>query len=305
MPEATEHPLPDAALAELADDRPLVGDDERRRLERDGFVQLRGVLSPDTVAAVAAIVADVADRSAQREVPLARRGVYQQAFLQELNLWQRRADIRPLVFSARLGRLAADLLDAGGVRIYHDQALVKEAGGGRTPWHCDQYYWPVGTDRPLTVWIPLQDTPAEMGPLAFRAGSHRVDLGRELDISDESEARMRRHPRWRELAVHDEPFAAGDVSFHYGWTFHGAAPNATGRDRLVMTVIYLPDGTTLTEPTTSGQRFDRQIWLPDADVGAPIASWLNPLVWSRDGAHTAAEAALPEPGPFLGTFDLP
>ena len=282
MPEATEHPLPDAALAELADDRPLVGDDERRRLERDGFVQLRGVLSPDAVAAVAAIVADVADRSAQREVPLARRGVYQQAFLQELNLWQRRADIRPLVFSARLGRLAADLLDAGGVRIYHDQALVKEAGGGRTPWHCDQYYWPVGTDRPLTVWIPLQDTPAEMGPLAFRAGSHRVDLGRELDISDESEARMRRHPRWRELA-----------------------PNATGRDRLVMTVIYLPDGTTLTEPTTSGQRFDRQIWLPDADVGAPIASWLNPLVWSRDGAPTAAEAALPEPGPFLGTFDLP
>lgn len=302
---ATLHPFDPGVLAELDDDRPLLTEDSRHRFERDGFVHLRGVLSPDAVAAVAAVVGDVATRSAQRAVPMPTRGVYQQAFLQEPNVWQRRPDIRPLVFSARLGRLAADLLGVDAVRLYHDQALVKEAGGGRTPWHCDQFFWPVSTDRPITAWIPLQDTPAEMGPLAFRVGSHRVDLGRDLDISDASEARMRSDPRWRELTVHDEPFAAGDVSFHYGWTFHGAAPNTSDRDRLVMTMIYLPDGSTLTEPATTGQRFDRQIWIPDTEVGDPIASWLNPLVWSRDGSHTATEAALPEPGPFLGTFDLP
>ena len=58
-----------------------------------------------------------------------------------------------------------------GVRMYHDQALYKEAGGGITPWHADQYYWPLETDKTITAWIPLQATPLEMGPLEFSAGS--------------------------------------------------------------------------------------------------------------------------------------
>lgn len=297
-------PLTADVLAELADDRPLVDEDDRHRLERDGFLALSGVLGPSTVAGLAGIVAEVAASSAQRATPLAARSVYQQAFLQEPNVWQRRDDIRPLVFSPRIGRLAADLLGVDAVRLYHDQALVKEAGGGRTPWHCDQFYWPVATDRPLTVWIPLQDTPLEMGPLAFRVGSHRVDLGRELDISAESEATMRRHPRWRELPQHEHAFAAGDVSFHYGWTFHGARPNATGRDRLAMTVIYLPDGTTLAEPTTAGQRWDRDIWMPGIGVGDPVSSWLNPVVWSRHGAHVGTVGSLPRPAARIGPYDL-
>jgi len=43
-----------------------------------------------------------------------------------------------------------------GVRIYHDQALNKEPGGGYTPWHCDGYYWPLQSDKILTAWVPLQ-----------------------------------------------------------------------------------------------------------------------------------------------------
>ena len=35
------------------------------------------------------------------------------------------------------------LLQTPGVRMYHDQALYKEAGGGYTPWHVDQFYWPL------------------------------------------------------------------------------------------------------------------------------------------------------------------
>ena len=30
------------------------------------------------------------------------------------------------------------LMGVDGVGLYHDQALVKEAGGGHTPWHCDR-----------------------------------------------------------------------------------------------------------------------------------------------------------------------
>ena len=77
------------------------------------------------------------------------------------------------------------------MRLYHDQALYKEPSGGITPWHADQYYWPLNTDRCCTAWIPLQDTPLEMGPLAFSPGSHMVDLGRSLEISDQSEATIK------------------------------------------------------------------------------------------------------------------
>jgi ectoine hydroxylase-related dioxygenase (phytanoyl-CoA dioxygenase family) len=83
--------------------------------------------------------------------------------------------------------LAADLMEVEGVRLYHDQALFKEAGGGITPWHADQYYWPLATSKTITAWIPLQATPLEMGPLEFSAGSQQVLTGRELSISDTSE----------------------------------------------------------------------------------------------------------------------
>jgi len=61
-----------------------------------------------------------------------------------------------------------------GVRIYHDQALFKEPGGGFTPWHADQYYWPLETDKTITAWMPLQSIPLTMGPLEFSAGRHRI-----------------------------------------------------------------------------------------------------------------------------------
>src|SRR5207249_11996994 len=63
------------------------------------------------------------------------------------------------------------LHDALPICLYHDQALFKEAGGGRTPWHQDMYYWPLDTDRTITMWMPLVDVPAEVGSMLFASGS--------------------------------------------------------------------------------------------------------------------------------------
>ena len=85
---------------------------------------------------------------------------------------------RWFVLGKRLGRIAAELLNVTGVRLYHDQSLYKEPDGGMTPAHADQYYWPFASDRAVTAWIPLQAVPRDMGPLAFFAGSHRFENGR-------------------------------------------------------------------------------------------------------------------------------
>src|SRR5205823_549688 len=143
------------------------------------------------------------------------------------------------VFSKRLAGIAAQLLDAPRVRLYHDQALYKEPGGGITPWHADQFYWPLDSDKTITAWVPLQATPFEMGPLAFAAGSHRMTFGRDLEISDESERTLKEALSAGRFTEVNEPFELGDVSFHAGWTFHHTGANRSDSPRAVMTIIYV------------------------------------------------------------------
>lgn len=195
-----------------------------------------------------------------------------------MNLWRRDEAVRRLVFARRLARIAAELMGCRGVRLYHDQALFKEPGGGHTPWHADQHYWPLASDRCCTAWIPLQDTPSEMGPLAFASGSQRIRAGRELAISDESEHVLGQ--RLRDLPVEEEPYALGDVTFHAGWTFHRAGANRSGRMRAVMTVIYLDVDMRVAPPANRQQEGDLHQWMPGAVPGGPADTPLNPVLWS-------------------------
>ena len=166
-----------------------------------------------------------------------------------------------------------------GVRMYHDQALYKEKGGGVTPWHADQFYWPVSSEKICTAWIPLQATPHAMGPLAFAAGSHHFTFGRDLEISDESEAQIERALMAQHFPYVDDPFDLGEVSFHYGWTFHRADPNTTREARKVMTIIYMDEAMHLKAPENKPQQNDWNTWCPGVKVGALIDSPLNPVLY--------------------------
>jgi ectoine hydroxylase-related dioxygenase (phytanoyl-CoA dioxygenase family) len=156
-------------------------------LRSNGFIKLKNILLPETLAHFNKVITEKVFELNTLHVPLEQRNTYQKAFLQVMNLWQSSEAVARFVRSRRLAQIAADLLEVQGVRLYHDQALYKEAGGGITPWHADQFYWPVASDRTITVWIPLQTTSLDMGTLEFAAGSQAYDLGRKLGISDESE----------------------------------------------------------------------------------------------------------------------
>lgn len=251
---------------------------------RDGYITLKEVLSSATLAHYGAeIRREVAERSRTYK-PLAERDTYGKAFLQIGNLWVENAVIAEFVRSPRLGRIAAELMGTRGTRIYHDQALCKEAGGGFTPWHADQRYWPLTSDHSVTAWIPLQATPREMGPLEFASGSHQLiakkrdELG--MHISDESEIVIGRTLTDCPKIV--EPFDLGEVSFHMGWTFHRAGPNTTDTLRSVMTIIYIDSEMIVGEPRNDSQVHDLQGWFPGLKPGDLAASPLNPVVWSRD-----------------------
>ncbi|GAA3767112.1 phytanoyl-CoA dioxygenase family protein [Streptomyces chiangmaiensis] len=249
---------------------------------RDGFVHLSGVLSPEVIAEYEPTITSEVIRLNSQHLPLAERDTYGKAFLQVTNLWQHNEKVKELVFSRRLAKIAAELLGVHAVRIYHDQALYKEPSGGITPWHADQYYWPLSSDRTLTVWLPLQETPLEMGPLAFARGSHNFSYGRDLPISDESEARLKQAVAEQNFEDVVEPFALGDASFHRGWSFHHAGPNRSTVPRRVMTVIYMDADIRLAEPTNEHQHGDRS-WLPGTEVGQVADTPLNPVLY--DGSH--------------------
>lgn len=246
----------------------------------DGFVRLKSVFTARELEHYGAEIARLTLALSRQSAPLSARSTYHKAFLQVTNLWERSGGAREFVFGKRLARIAADLLEVEGVRLYHDQSLYKEAGGGMTPAHADQYYWPLATDRSITAWVPLQAVPAEMGPVGFYAGSQKFEFGRGLPISDESEARITAEMERQGFALIDDPFELGEVSFHSGWTFHRAGPNRTDQPRAVMTVIYMHRDMRLKAPA-AGQKDDRDAFCPGVEVGEVIDTPKNPVLFER------------------------
>jgi len=266
------------ALTKALEEPYPLRDEQLDIYRKNGFLKLRNVFSPEVLSYMNQVITAEVGRLNVQELPIESRDTYGKAFLQIMNLWTRSEWIKEIVFSKRLARIATALMDVQGVRLYHDQALFKEPGGGHTPWHADQYYWPVASDKTVTAWLPLQATPLEWGPIEFSAGSNSLTVGRNLKISDESQLVIEQKLRQHGFLHIIEPFDAGEISFHSGWLFHRAGPNLSGQMRKVMTMIYMDKDMILKEPENDNQVLDWATWCPGVKVGQVIDSSLNPVL---------------------------
>lgn len=254
--------------------------DQRGRFAADGHIILRGVASEMEVAEFRPAIEDACRRSNNESRRLEERDTYGKAFLQITNLWTQDPQIKQIVFAKRFAQIAADLLGVEKVRLYHDQALFKEPGGGLTPWHQDQYYWPLDTDRTITMWMPLVDIDESMGIIRFASGSHiRGPIGSQA-ISDESQETYEAYVRDEQFEISESAsMQAGDATFHLGWTIHGAGENRSASIREVMTVIYFADGARIAKPQNQNQVADLNAWLdgkaPDTLADGPLNPVLN------------------------------
>lgn len=270
------YPLPNLSADYVLDNREVV------RYRRDGHVFLPAVASPEDVAAFLPVISDAAMRFNTETRPIDERDTYGKAFLQITNLWVRDEGVRRFTLAKRFGQIAADLMGVDAVRIYHDQALYKEPGGGPTPWHQDEYYWPLDTDNTITMWMPLAPLPGGVTGMVFASQSNHLGYLGEFQISDESDEVFETLIADRSLHV-TEPrsMQPGDATFHSGWTLHSAPGNSTDAMREVMTVIYFADGARLLEPDNPHRANDLQSWFPGLKPGDLAASELNPVVWER------------------------
>lgn len=248
--------------------------------EADGHVLLRGVADPGEIDTFRPAIARTCTENSTEGRDIDDRDTYGKAFLQVTNLWTRNEAVRRFVFMRRFASIAARLLNAPHVRLYHDQALFKEPGGGPTPWHQDKFYWPLDSDRTITMWMPLVDIDIEMGMITFASGSHKLGAATTVEISDQSDRIYGDYVRKQGFAVSAAgTMKAGDATFHHGWTVHCAGPNLSGdKMREVMTVIYYDSDARVTAPTNEFQQADLNAWLDGKLPGEAADGRLNPVL---------------------------
>jgi ectoine hydroxylase-related dioxygenase (phytanoyl-CoA dioxygenase family) len=245
----------------------------------NGFIKIKNIFEPAVIDYMNIVISKEVDRLNNQQIPLEERDTYGKAFLQIMNLWTHTSAVKDIVFSKKIAQIATGLMQTAGVRLYHDQALFKEPKGGHTPWHADQYYWPLDTENTVTAWIPLQATPLNYGPLEFSAGSNKLTAGRDKQISDESQAFLEAELKRNAFNHVVEPFDVGEISFHRGWLYHRAGPNVSGNMRKVMTMIYMDKDTVLKTPENHNQQADWDTWCPGATVGQIVNTPLNPVLY--------------------------
>lgn len=245
----------------------------------NGHVLIKAVASANDIEVHRNSIKDAVMRLSNETRSFDERSTYDKAFLQITNLWQKDEAVARFVFEKRFARIAADLLGVEQVRLYHDQALFKESGGGHTPWHQDKYYWPLDTDKMITMWMPLVDIDEEMGIITFASGSHVRGPIDNVEISDESDELYERYVSENQFPIEQvTSMQAGDATFHLGWTIHSAGPNRSAKMREVMTIIYFADGASVTKPNSTHQQADLEAWLGVRQPGEIADSKMNPIM---------------------------
>lgn len=169
---------------------------------------------------------------------------YSKVFDQMINLWQTNEKVRKLMLDPGIGAMAAALAGVDGIRIWHDQALIKKPWANPTSWHLDTPFWSFSDRRALSIWVALDDATLENGCLFFIPGSHKETSFDNPGIGKNMDAIFNNYPSFRTSRSVAAPMKAGSCSFHNGLTIHGAHANMTPGLRRAMTCAYMPDGNT-------------------------------------------------------------
>jgi phytanoyl-CoA hydroxylase len=174
---------------------------------------------------------------------------YAQVFTQALKLAEVHDGMRALMHDRRLGKMAAELAGVDGIRIWHDQALIKPPYGNPTGWHLDNPYWSFYSRDAISIWVALDDATLGNGCMWYVPGTHKTARFQNADIAENLASLFSVYPEWRSIDPVACPCAAGSAVFHNGLVAHGAGANMTNKPRRAMTCAYMPDGSTF-----NGQR---------------------------------------------------
>lgn len=223
-----------------------------KKYQEEGFLVIPDFLSQQELATWRTALDEALEKRKGNKLPDrasvygkgddADKSYYDNVFDQLINLWQDNEKMRSLMLDARIGKMAAELSGSDGIRIWHDQALIKKPWANPTSWHLDTPYWSFSDRRALSIWVALDDATLENGCLFFIPGSHKTTTFENPGIGKNMGAIFNTYPAFRSSPSVAATMKAGSCSFHCGLTIHGAHANMTPGFRRAMTCAYMPDG---------------------------------------------------------------
>ncbi|KDR74726.1 hypothetical protein GALMADRAFT_141073 [Galerina marginata CBS 339.88] len=268
--------------SQLSEDYPL----SQRQIDeyqKNGHILLYNVVPPAQVAGLRAAVLKTHNSLLTEEGRRPAMTTYDKAFRLTENLWEVNDVVKAHVLSKRYAGIAAKLLGCRDVRVYHDLTFFKEGlgKGSATPYHQDGHYWPLDTEKCITLWTPLVDCPLEMGPMSFVSGSHHSRDAEHLEISDESDAFIRNLIQEKKLTIAGaQHMNAGDATFHSCWTYHAAGANKTQSTREAFAIAYFNADAEIPmhSPVNKRRAANLAKWFPGGEPGKLAATAKNPAV---------------------------
>ncbi|HWG73618.1 MAG TPA: phytanoyl-CoA dioxygenase family protein [Acidimicrobiales bacterium] len=257
-------PFTDRYFTPARDSSDLLADPAslRERYQEDGFVWLRGVLRPGDVRRLraryfagfapgylaAGTRAEDGVFSGRRPGDLPPHGVEGHP----AHAFVRSSTFLDFVDDPALTRVAEALL--GGPCTQLPRRILRHfdrAAPTASRAHADYRYLDQGSDRLITIWIPLGDCPLPTGGLIYLAGSHRIAPERLAGLRARSDRPDDTRAFSHDLAwVSDQlgcpwswaDYAAGDVTVHSPYTVHASLDTRTDAMRASVDVRYLADG---------------------------------------------------------------
>lgn len=214
----------------------------------NGFVVIEGFLDDEELETWRRCTAEAIEVRLKSTTYLHNQGdpssYYAMVFTQALKLREVHEGMRRIMDDPRLGKLAADLAGVDGIRIWHDQALIKPPFGNPTGWHLDNPFWSFYSKDAISLWVALDDATLGNGCLWYLPGTQKTARFEMTSINENQAALFRAYPEWYEIEPVACPVGAGGAVLHNGLTAHGAGSNMTNKARRAMTCAYMPDGST-------------------------------------------------------------
>lgn len=217
----------------------------RRRLRQDGYLFFHRLMAREKLLALRRVILEICQKNgwlvagSDLMAGLTNRTPCvegQEEFMTVYDEVQAREEFHALAHDKVLVEMIAKLVEEEAFVFPLKVMRITFPHNTRetTPSHQD-YVHLQGTVETYTVWIPLGDTPQELGGLAVLAGSHKLGVlrpraaygagGLGLDTDGYG------------LSWHSGDYRCGDVILFHSLTVHRALPNLTS-DRLRISVDY-------------------------------------------------------------------
>ena len=215
-----------------------------KRYQEDGVVCLRNVFGDEWLAPLREGV-----RKSLGSPSLNARHYNQERqvglYVTDSGVWRDIPEYRDFVLHSQAADLAAQLMTSRKVNIFCEDMFFKDAHTPEpTPWHHEMPYFPVEGDQVCSIWLALDEVPAE-NSVEYIAGSHR--WGKQFRPRSFFEPNQQDHEGYfpsralapipdfeqqrEQLPIRSWAMSPGDVQIFHGYMVHGAPGNSTDHCR--------------------------------------------------------------------------